>query len=172
VVDLAKGSVVQTIPVGDKPIAATIDSDAHTIYVTNKGSGTVSVIDTVARAVVATVAVGDNQAVKAGDVLVTIDSDDFSAKVAEAEASRAATEASIGTIDSQIIWQQTKIDQIVAQQRSAGAELTRAKTVYDRYKKLIESKVIGTQDLDEATAAYVKAQAAVSETSAELGAEK
>ena len=134
--------------------------------------GDISVISPLIEGKVATVAVGDNQAVKAGDVLVAIEDDDFRAKVAEADASLAATEASIGTIDSQITWQQTKIDQIVAQQRSAAAELTRAKTVYDRYKKLIESKVIGTQDLDEATAAYVKAQAAVSETVAELAAEQ
>jgi membrane fusion protein (multidrug efflux system) len=134
--------------------------------------GDISVVSPLVEGKVATVHVGDNQAVKAGDVLVTIEDDDFRAKVAEAEALLAAAEASIGTIDSQITWQQTKIDQIVAQQRSAGAELTRAKTVYDRYKKLIESKVIGTQDLDEATAAYVKAQAAVSETAAELAAEQ
>jgi membrane fusion protein (multidrug efflux system) len=134
--------------------------------------GDISVISPLIEGKVATVAVGDNQAVKAGDVLVTIESDDFRAKVAEAQATVAAADASIGTIDSQITWQQTKIDQIVAQQRSAGAELTRAKTVYERYKKLIESKVIGTQDLDEATAAYVKAQAAVSETSAQLAAEQ
>jgi membrane fusion protein, multidrug efflux system len=134
--------------------------------------GDISVISPLIEGKVAAVPVGDNQAVKAGDVLVAIEDDDYRAKVAEAEASRAAVEASIATIDSQIIWQQTKIDQIVAQQRSAGAELTRAKTVYDRYKKLIEGKVIGTQDLDEATAAYVKAQAAISETSAQLHAEQ
>jgi membrane fusion protein (multidrug efflux system) len=134
--------------------------------------GDISVISPLVEGKVATVSVGDNQAVKAGDVLVTIENDDFRAKVAEAEATVAAADASIGTIDSQITWQQTKIDQIVAQQRSAAAELTRAKTVYDRYKKLIESKVIGTQDLDEATASYVKAQAAVSETSAQLAAEQ
>ncbi len=134
--------------------------------------GDISVVSPLVEGKVASVSVGDNQAVKAGDVLVTIESDDFRAKVAEAQASVAAAEASIATIDSQITWQQTKIDQIVAQQRSAAAELTRAKTVYDRYKKLIESKVIGTQDLDEATAAYVKAQAAVSESSAELAAEQ
>ncbi len=134
--------------------------------------GDISVISPLIEGKVATVAVGDNQAVKTGDVLVTIENDDFQAKVAEAEASAAAADASIGTIDSQIIWQQTKIDQIVAQQRSAAAELTRAKTVYDRYKKLIESRVIGTQDLDEATASYVKSQAAVSETSAQLAAEQ
>src|SRR5689334_12342672 len=78
-----------------------------------------------------------------------------------------AAEASIGTIDSQITWQQTKIDQVAAQQRSAAAELQRAKIVYDRYKKMIVDKVIGTQELDEATASYLKAQAAVTETAAE-----
>jgi membrane fusion protein (multidrug efflux system) len=134
--------------------------------------GDISVISPLIEGKVATVQVGDNQAVKAGDTLVTIEDDDYRAKVAQEQASVAAAEASIATTDSQITWQQTKIDQIVAQQRSAAAELTRAKTVYDRYKKLIESKVIGTQDLDEATAAYVKAQAAVSETSAELAAEQ
>jgi membrane fusion protein (multidrug efflux system) len=134
--------------------------------------GDISVISPLIEGKVATVRVGDNQAVKTGDVLVTIEDDDYRAKVAEAEASVAAAAASIATIDSQIAWQQSKIDQIAAQQRSAGAELTRAKTVYDRYKKLIESKVIGTQDLDEATASYVKAQAAVSETAAQLAAEQ
>src|SRR3954468_3439797 len=80
--------------------------------------GDISVISPLIEGKVATVPVGDNQAVKAGDVLVTIENDDFRARVAEAEASVAAAEASIGTIDSQIVWQQTKIDQIVAQQRS------------------------------------------------------
>lgn len=134
--------------------------------------GDISVVSPLIEGKVASVGVGDNQAVKAGDVLVTIEDDDYRARVAQEEASVAAAEAAITTTDSQITWQQTKIDQIVAQQRSAGAELTRAKTVYDRYKKLIESKVIGTQDLDEATAAYVKAQAAVSETAAQLAAEQ
>jgi membrane fusion protein (multidrug efflux system) len=37
---------------------------------------------------------------------------------------------------------------------------------------MIVDKVIGTQELDEATAAYLKAQAAVTETAAELAAEQ
>ncbi len=56
--------------------------------------GDISVISPLIEGKVATVAVGDNQAVKTGDVLVTIEDDDFRAKVAEAEASRAAAEAS------------------------------------------------------------------------------
>src|SRR5581483_6498038 len=134
--------------------------------------GDISVISPQIEGKVATVPVGDNQAVKAGDVLATIEDADYKAKLAQAEAQVAAAEASVGTIDSQITWQQTKIDQVAAQQRSAAAELTRAKTVYDRYKKMIVDKVIGTQELDEATAAYLKEQAAVTETAAELAAEQ
>ncbi len=116
--------------------------------------------------------VGDNQAVRAGDVLATIEDADYKAKLAQAVATVAAAEASVATIDSQITWQQTKIDQVAAQQRSAAAELQRAKIVYDRYKKMIVDKVIGTQELDEATASYLKAQAASTETAAELAAEQ
>src|SRR5690349_6115429 len=90
--------------------------------------GDISVISPLIEGKVTSVAVGDNQAVKAGDVLVTLEDDDYRAKVAQEEASVAAAQASIATTDSQITWQQTKIDQIVAQQRSASAELTRAKT--------------------------------------------
>ena len=134
--------------------------------------GDISVVSPQIEGKIATVAVGDNQAVKAGEVLATIEDADYRAKVAQAGATVAAADASIATIDSQITWQQTKIDQVQAQQRSAAAELTRAKTVYDRYKKMILDKVIGTQELDEATAAYLKAQAAVTETAAQLGAEQ
>src|SRR5690348_378447 len=134
--------------------------------------GDISVISPQVEGKIATVLVGDNQAVKAGDVLATIEDADYKAKVAQAAATVDAAEASVGTIDSQITWQQTKIDQVQAQQRSAAAEFTRAKAVYDRYKKMIVDKVIGTQELDEATAAYLKAQAAVTETAAELAAEQ
>jgi membrane fusion protein (multidrug efflux system) len=134
--------------------------------------GDISVVSPLIEGRVAEVRVGDNQAVHTGDVLVTIEDSNYRAKVAEADAALAAATASISTIDSQIVWQQTRIEQIQAQQRSAAAELARAKAVYDRYKKMIETKVIGTQELDEATASYLKAQAAVSETASELAAEQ
>jgi membrane fusion protein (multidrug efflux system) len=134
--------------------------------------GDISVVSSQVEGKIATVQVGDNQAVKVGDVLATIEDADYKAKLAQAAATVAAAAASVGTIDSQITWQQTKIDQVAAQQRSAAAELQRAKIVYDRYKKMIIDKVIGTQELDEATASYLKAQAATTETAAELAAEQ
>src|SRR3954447_13330609 len=66
--------------------------------------GDISVISPLIEGKVARVAVGDNQAVKAGDLLVTIEDDDYRAKVAQEAAQVSATEASIGTIDSQITW--------------------------------------------------------------------
>src|SRR5690349_21188393 len=52
--------------------------------------GDISVISPLVEGKVETVAVGDNQAVKAGDLLITIENDDFRAKVAEAQATVAA----------------------------------------------------------------------------------
>jgi membrane fusion protein (multidrug efflux system) len=134
--------------------------------------GDISVVSPQVEGKVATVTVGDNQAVHAGDVLATIEDADYRARVAQAQAAVAAAAASVATIDSQVTWQQTKIDEVKADERSADAELQRAKTVYDRYKKMIVDKVIGTQDLDEATASYLKAQAAVTATAAQLAAEQ
>ncbi len=134
--------------------------------------GDISVISPQVEGKIATVPVGDNQAVKAGDVLATIEDADYKARLAQADAVLGAAQASISTIDSQITWQRTKVEQVQAQQRSAAAELDRSKTVYERYKKMIVDKVIGTQELDEATAAYLKAQAAVTQTAAQLAAEQ
>ncbi|HEY4163079.1 MAG TPA: biotin/lipoyl-binding protein, partial [Dongiaceae bacterium] len=134
--------------------------------------GDISVVSPLIEGRIMTVQVGDNQSIRVGDVLVTIDDADYRAKVAEAEAQVQAATASISTIDSQITWQQSRIDQAAAQQQSAAAELQRSKIVYDRYKKMVVDKVIGAQELDEATAAYLKAQSAISQTAAELAAEK
>jgi membrane fusion protein (multidrug efflux system) len=134
--------------------------------------GDISVVSPLIEGRVMTVRIGDNQSVKAGDVLVTIDDADYRAKVAEADATVQAAQASISTIDSQIVWQQSRIDQVAAQQQSASAELQRSKIVYDRYRKMLVDKVIGTQELDEATASYLKAQSVISQTAAELAAER
>ncbi len=134
--------------------------------------GDISVISPRIEGYVAAVKVADNEAVKAGDVLVTIEDSDFRARLAQAAATVDAATASISTIDSQIAYQLSRITQVAAQQQSAGAELDRAKSVHDRYKKLVADKIIGTQEMDEATASYLKAQADISRLGAALAAEK
>jgi YVTN family beta-propeller protein len=48
-------------------VAATVDSDAHTVFVTNSGSASVSAIDSEKRAVTDTVAVRDGPQTVAAD---------------------------------------------------------------------------------------------------------
>lgn len=67
VLDLKKRIIVETIQVGDHPTAATVDSDAHTVYVTDSGGASVSVIDSEKRAVTDTVEVGDGPQTVAAD---------------------------------------------------------------------------------------------------------
>ena len=57
----------QTIAVGLQPSAATVDSDAHTVFVTNSGAASVSVIDSQKRSVTDTVDVGDGPQTVAAD---------------------------------------------------------------------------------------------------------
>ncbi len=47
------------MPVGKLPVAAAVDPDTHTVYVTNFAAATVSVIDGSRRTVIATVPVGN-----------------------------------------------------------------------------------------------------------------
>jgi membrane fusion protein (multidrug efflux system) len=134
--------------------------------------GDISIISPRIEGYVATVQVADNQAVRAGDVLVSIEDSDFRAKAAQAEANLAGTQASLATIDSQITYQEARIAQMVAAQRSAEAELNRARQMFERYKKLVAGKIVGTQEMDDATAAKLKAEAESSRINAELVAER
>ena len=67
VLNLDTHAVTQTIAVGPQPSAATVDSDAHTVYVTNHGAASVSVIDSQTRTVTDTVEVGDGPQTVAAD---------------------------------------------------------------------------------------------------------
>jgi YVTN family beta-propeller protein len=60
VIDETTGAVTSTITVGSDPSAVAIDPVAHTAYVTNENSSTVSVIDETTAAVVATVPVSSD----------------------------------------------------------------------------------------------------------------
>lgn len=55
-----EGQASVTIDVGEAPWGVAVDTATHTVYVTNKDSDTVSVIDGATRTVTATIGVGDN----------------------------------------------------------------------------------------------------------------
>jgi len=59
VIDLARGEIVATIPVGQRPWNMALTADGAKLYVANGRSNSVSVIDTHALARVADIAVGE-----------------------------------------------------------------------------------------------------------------
>ena len=82
------------------------------------------------------VLVGDNEAVKAGQVLARIDDRDFRASLDQARADVAAAEATIRNLDAQISLQQAEIAQAVASVSATQASLVFADADAARYRDL------------------------------------
>jgi len=121
---------------------------------------------------IAKVEVGDNQVVKAGDVLVRIDDPDFVARRDRADAAVATAKANIVTLDSQIGYQQSRVAQAEAQLDAANAEQRRAQQQFDRYAKLVTDKVISHQEYDDTEATLTKGKADVIRSAAAIKAEQ
>src|SRR6202789_1527736 len=83
-----------------------------------------------------TIAVTDNQRVKAGDLLVKLDDRDYRAQLARAEASVAAQEAALANRDAAHRLQTAVVDQANAEIAAATAEATRSQYDLDRYRTL------------------------------------
>ncbi|MBV9827713.1 MAG: HlyD family secretion protein [Alphaproteobacteria bacterium] len=118
------------------------------------------------------VRVEENQPVKAGDVLFTVDDRDFMAKVAQADAAIATEQAIIETYRSRRKFQQAMIDQAAATVQSNEADLGRAQLDYKRYTALVSSDYASRQRFETAEADSRKAQAALEKARAALAAEQ
>ncbi|MGV7212440.1 HlyD family secretion protein [Bradyrhizobium sp. UFLA05-112] len=88
---------------------------------------------------IAQVLVGDNEKVKAGQVLARIDDRDFRAALDQARADVAAGEASVRNLDAQIALQQPIIEQSTADVAAAEANLKFAQEERARYDDLMKS---------------------------------
>lgn len=88
---------------------------------------------------IAQVLVGDNQPVKAGQLLARIDDRDFRAALNQADADVAAAEASVRNLDAQIALQQPLIEQGTADVAAAEATLQFAQEEQTRYDGLMKS---------------------------------
>jgi membrane fusion protein, multidrug efflux system len=113
------------------------------------------------------VPVTDNQHVAAGQVIARIDERDYRNALAAAQAQVAAGQASIETIDAQIVVQQAQIRANQSQVEQVQATLVFAQQQAKRYQDLAKTAIAGTvQDaerytsqLDQQTAALQAAQA-------------
>jgi membrane fusion protein, multidrug efflux system len=107
-----------------------------------------------------TVAITDNQEVRAGDLLVKLDDRDYRAQLAHAEASVVAQEAALSNLEANARLQQAVIAQASAEITATAAELERAQHDVDRYRALAESRDASLQRFQQADADYKKAIAA------------
>ena len=96
---------------------------------------------------VESVNVDDNQLVKAGQILLTLDQRDFKVAAEQAHA--------------QVLQRRSAAEQ-------ARANLDHAQSDYDRITKLSHEKVVSKQDLDNATAALKTGKAAMGAAAADL----
>jgi membrane fusion protein (multidrug efflux system) len=88
---------------------------------------------------IAEVLVGDNQPVKAGQLLARIDDRDFRTALDQADADVAASEAAVRNLDAQIALQQPVIAQETADVAAAEANLQFAQEEQARYDGLMKS---------------------------------
>ncbi len=121
---------------------------------------------------VLTVAAKDFQRVKAGDLLVQIDPADYQAQVAQAEAGVAGAQAALDNLSNQVELQYATIAQAEAAQVSAAAQEVEARQEQERQQSLSQTESGTRQKLEQATAAYAKAQADVRASRAVIAAQR
>ena len=121
---------------------------------------------------VTTVEVQDNQAVRAGDVLLRIDDRDYRARLAQAEANVEAAQARLVNVDAETQLQHALIRQAEAQRLSSEAEMTLARKASDRRRELIRTSAVSQAQVDESDAALSRTQAGVSAASATVEAQQ
>jgi membrane fusion protein, multidrug efflux system len=118
------------------------------------------------------VAVDDFQRVRAGDLLVQIDPADYEAQVAQADANVAAAQAALDNLGNQVELQYATIAQAEAAQVSATALDTEARQEQERQQSLEHTDAGTRQRLEQAVAAYTKAEADVRASRAVIAAQR
>jgi membrane fusion protein, multidrug efflux system len=108
---------------------------------------------------IAQVLVGDNQPVKAGQLLARIDDRDFRTALNQARADVAASDAAVRNLDSQIELQEPLIQQQAAEVDAAEANLKFAQEERTRYDELMKSGS-GTIQRAQQTDAALRAKSA------------
>ena len=130
--------------------------------------GEVTVIAPKVAGLIAEVAVTDNQAVRAGDLLVKLDDRDYRAALAKAEAAVAGQQATLANLDAARRLQEAVIVEAEAGIAAADAEIDRSRDDQVRYRQLSATAAASIQSFQRADADYRKAKAAGERTRAVL----
>ena len=121
---------------------------------------------------IAQVLVDDNQTVKAGTVLATIDDRDLQTALAEARAARRTAEAQITNIEAQARHQQSLIEEAQAHQVSVKAALVYAEQERARFGELARTGAGTVQKAQQTTSLQQQREADVADAGATLAASR
>jgi membrane fusion protein, multidrug efflux system len=132
--------------------------------------GDITVIAPKVSGFIAQVAVTDNQAVKAGDLLVKLDDRDYRAALARAEAAAEAQRATLSNLEATRRLQLAVIAQAHASVTAAEAEVKRSHDDEVRFKDLSAHAAASVQVFQKAEADYTEAVAQGAKTRAAVDA--
>ena len=121
--------------------------------------GDVTVIAPQVAGFIANVAVTDNQAVRAGDLLVKLDDRDYRAALAKAVAAVAGQQATLANLAANRRLQEAVIGEAEAELTATAAEIVRSRSDVDRYRSLAQDHAASVQRWQQADADYQKALA-------------
>lgn len=134
--------------------------------------GDIAIISPKVAGYVAKVDVADNQLVKAGDPLVTLDDGDYRIAADQARAQIAVQHLTLERIDAQIKGAEASLDQANAQKLAAEAGLKAAELAHGRVSELQAQKFASNANLDTAESALDQAKANVIGSDANIAAAK
>jgi len=121
--------------------------------------------------IVGAVPVNDFQRVKAGDLLVAINDDDYRARVAQAEADLLAAEASIENVKARKAMQKRQLDQAEEQVNAVKADVERSQLEAERQRELVKSTFGTAQRLEVAQADEKRFRAQLARSEADVAAQ-
>ncbi len=121
---------------------------------------------------VQTIPVRDNETVKQGQLVATIQDDDYRARVANAEAALAAAQSAVEVLSGQAAVQTQKIAAASADVRAEDAGLVQTRLEHTRQRGLVGDGTTSRRELESAEADEDRLRASRDEKAAELEAEK
>jgi membrane fusion protein, multidrug efflux system len=132
--------------------------------------GDVTVIAPKVSGFISQLAIGDNQQVHAGDLLLKLDDRDYRAALAKADAAVAIQQATLANLDATRHLQEAVVAQAQAEIAATDAEIVRTHDDHIRYRNLVASDAASAQSSENADTAYKQALAAGEKSKAALAA--
>jgi membrane fusion protein (multidrug efflux system) len=117
---------------------------------------------------IVSVNVTDNQIVKSGDLLATIDARNYQAAVDQADAQIRQNEATVKNVEAQIAAQKAQVDQATQQVTEAASALKFATDENTRYQDLVQKGAGTVQRAQQASSDFNSKQAALDAANAAM----